>query len=81
MVPMEQPSAVKQESSRALVIRDCLAQHCTHTPSIAFWHFPPNSARTGYATEGALFYLRAAVHRSGKHPPKGSGTDMTVEAT
>ena len=27
----------------------------THTPSIAFRHLPPNSARTGYATERALF--------------------------
>ena len=26
-----------------------------HTPSIAFRHLPPNSARFGYATEGALF--------------------------
>ena len=26
----------------------------THTPSIAFWHLPPNSARAGYTTEGAL---------------------------
>ena len=26
-----------------------------HTPSIAFLHLPPNSARFGYATEGALF--------------------------
>ena len=25
------------------------------TPSIAFWHLPPNSARFSYATEGALF--------------------------
>ena len=25
-----------------------------HTPSIAFRHLPPNSARFGYATEGAL---------------------------
>ena len=25
--------------------------------------------------------LRAAVHRSGQHPPKGSGTNRTVEAT
>ena len=24
-----------------------------HTPSITFRHFPPNSARTGYAIEGA----------------------------
>ena len=27
----------------------------THTPSIAFRHLPPNSARFSYATEGALF--------------------------
>ena len=26
-----------------------------HTPSIAFRHIPPNSARFSYATEGALF--------------------------
>ena len=26
-----------------------------HTPSTAFRHLPPNSARSGYATEGALF--------------------------
>ena len=26
-----------------------------HAPSIAFRHLPPNSARFGYATEGALF--------------------------
>ena len=26
-----------------------------HTPSTAFWHLPPNSARFSYATEGALF--------------------------
>ncbi len=26
----------------------------THTPSIAFRHLPPNSARFSYATEGAL---------------------------
>ena len=27
----------------------------THTPSTAFRHPPPNSARFSYATEGALF--------------------------
>ena len=26
-----------------------------HTPSVAFRHLPPNSARLSYATEGALF--------------------------
>ena len=45
-------------------------------------HLPPNSARFGYAAEGALdLYLRAAVHRRGQRPPKGLGTDTTVEAT
>ena len=29
--------------------------HPVHTPSITFWHLHPNSARTGYAIEGALF--------------------------
>ena len=27
----------------------------SHTPSITFHHLPPNSARIGYAAEGALF--------------------------
>ena len=26
-----------------------------HNPSITYRHFPPNAARIGYATEGALF--------------------------
>ena len=30
-------------------------QLLAHTPSIAFWHLPPNSARLSYATEGVLF--------------------------
>ena len=29
----------------------------------------------------APLYLRAAVHRRGQRPAKGSGTNMTVEAT
>jgi len=53
-----------------------------HTPSIAFRHLPPNSARFSYATEGALFtYAQLSMQRCGQRPPKGSGTDMTVEAT
>ena len=52
------------------------------TPSIAFRHLTPNSARFSYATEGrGTLYLCAAVHRRGQRPPKGSGTNMTVEAT
>ena len=31
------------------------ASYDSHTPSIAFRHLPPNSARFGYATEEALF--------------------------
>ena len=53
------------------------AQCVCHTPSTAFRHLPPNSARFSYVTEGALFYLRAAVHRRGQRPPKGSGTNHT----
>ena len=30
-------------------------QHKTDTPSVAFRHLSPNSARTGYAAEGAFF--------------------------
>ena len=29
--------------------------HVCQTPSIAFQHLPPNSARFSYATEGVLF--------------------------
>ena len=61
---------------------------CIHTPSIAFMHLPKKKkrkkkkAKFGYATEGALdLYIRAAVHRRGQRPPKGLGTDKTVEAT
>ena len=30
-------------------------QDLKHTPRIPFRHLPPNSARSGYATEAALF--------------------------
>ena len=81
-----------EDSSQALSVEACgsqigpdffVMQHQTeHTPNIAFRHLPPNSARFGYATEGALdLYLRVAVHRRGQRPSKGSGTNMTVEAT
>ena len=33
----------------------CMGLGMGHTPSIAFRHLPPNSARFSYATEGALF--------------------------
>ena len=51
------------------------------TPSIAFRHLHPNPARLG---KGSLFFFffffRTAVHRRCQHPPKGFGTDKTVEA-
>ena len=54
----------------------------THTPSTAFRHLPPNSARFSFATEGALFISAqlssdavSAIRKA------GSGTNMTVEAT
>ena len=34
---------------------DKLEHPQTHTPSTAFRHLPPNSARFSYTTEGALF--------------------------
>ena len=52
-------SVVARERSRSFY-RTCrwrvTAKHAPyHTPSIAFRHLPPNSARFSYATEGALF--------------------------
>ena len=42
-----------------LLLEECAGKRCSecgcHTPGIAFWHLTPNSARTGYATGGALF--------------------------
>ena len=44
--------------------------------------FVTTSLVTKRAAIGALdLYLSAAVHRRGQRPPKGSGTNMTVEAT
>ena len=62
--------------------RTQLTQKWAHTPSIAFRHVSPNSARFSYSAERACtLYLRAAVQRRGQRPPKGLGTNMTVEAT
>ena len=48
-----------------------------HTPSIAFRHLHPNSARTGYTTEGDTLSPCSCIHRRYQRPPKGSGTDQT----
>ena len=47
----------------------------THTPSIAFRHLPPNSARFSYATEGSLFISAQLSTDAVSGPPKGSGTN------
>ena len=53
----------------------------TQTPNIAFRHLPPNSARFGYATEGALFISAQLSNDAVSALPKGLGINMTVEAT
>ena len=40
---------------RALALACFYSHVSTHTPSIVFRHLPPNSVRTSYITEGALF--------------------------
>ena len=59
-----------------------LSKVLIHTPSIASRHLPPNSARFGYATVGALFIsAQLSLQRRGQRRPKSLGTNMTVEAT
>ena len=55
---MESSRVALMESSRVALMessRVALIESLAHIPSIAFRHLPPNSARFGYATEGALF--------------------------
>ena len=47
-----------------------------HIPSVAFRQLSPNSA-----AEWGTLYLRAAIHRRCQRPPKGLGTNKTVEAS
>ena len=44
-------NGVRKQSRLMLVTSQLL----THTPSTAFWHPPPNSARFSYAAEGVFF--------------------------
>jgi len=46
---------VQLQASHAQLHTRMVSLGTYHTPSIAFRHLPPNSARTGYATVGALF--------------------------
>ena len=58
------PRSQQRPSARALVrtvSRVVPRDTRLHTPSISFRRLPPNSAITGYATEGALFI---SVHLS-----------------
>ena len=54
---------------RPVMVRDSYE----HTPSIAFRHLPPNSARTGYTTISLFPQICP--------PTKGLGTNKTVKAT
>ena len=51
-----------------------------HTPSTAFWHPPPNSARFSYATEGALFISAQMSSNVVSALRKVWVLNMTVEA-
>ena len=51
---------------------------CPHTPSIAFRHLPPNSARFSYATDLVISTQLSTDAVSALR--KGLGTDKTVEA-
>ena len=77
-------------------VGECWArgQVAAHTPSPAFPHLPPNSARTGYATKGAYAVspricpctdaVAAPSERFGHGPVYRSmdlGTNKTMEAT
>ena len=58
------------------------AEGTARTPSTAFWHLPPNSARFSYATEGALFIsAQLSTDLVSAPPPKGLSINKTVEAT
>ena len=53
----------------------------THTPSTAFRHLPPNSARFSYATEGALLISAQLSSDAVSALRNVCGTDKTVKAT
>ena len=55
------------------VEKEAHSEHCFPAPS-------SKPARFSYTTEGALF-ICAAVQQCGQRPPKGSGTNIIVEAT
>ena len=58
-----------------------VSQSGSHTPSIAFRHLPPNSARFSYATEGALFISAQLSSEAVSALRKVRVLNMTAEAT
>ena len=82
-------AAAKFNTSTFPLLEPVMSLGCIHTPSIAFLKTKTHkkhtqqTARFGYATEGALdLYLRAAVHGRCQRAPKGLDTaNKTVEAT
>ena len=54
-IPYNGVWALSREYASSCSVYECVSMCACHTPSIAFRHLPPNSARFGYATEGALF--------------------------
>jgi len=66
-----------ENKSLAALGRSDLRQYCGHTPSVTVWHLPPNSARFGYANDGALF-ISVQLSTDSQCPRKGLGTNKTV---
>ena len=67
----------KVPESDARSVASCVTHSPSHSePSVAFRHLPPNSA-----AEWGTLYLHAAVHRRCERPPKGLGTNKTVETS
>jgi len=77
--PMSARGVWTEVKERPEVTRDCNSRA---TASIAFRHLPPNSARTGYVVERALFIsVQLSTDTSCQRPPKGIGINKTAEAT
>ena len=54
-IPYNGVWVLSREYTSSCSVYECVSMCACHTPSVAFRHLPPNSARFGYITEGALF--------------------------
>ena len=54
-IPYNGVWVLSREYASSCSVCECVIMCAWHTPSITFRHLPLNSARFGYATEGALF--------------------------